>query len=216
MSDDYQLQEAVLEELRWEPSVNAAHIGVTANAGVVALTGHVESLSEKFAAQDAAGRVKGVKAVAEEIQVQLPNAKRLDDETIAAAAIARLAGNSSVPRDTIMIRVEKGWVTLSGQLDWRYQQRAACQDVRFLAGVVGLTDRTTLKTRVDIAHLSDDITRALNRSWLHEPKTIAVSAMGGAVRLTGTVSSWRDRHLAAETAWAAPGATAVENDLAVV
>lgn len=215
MPDDNQLQETVLEELRWEPSVNSARIGVTANGGVVALAGHVESLSEKFAAQDAAGRVKGVKAVAEDLQGQLPIAKRQDDETI-AAAVARHAGNSSVPRDAVMIRVEKGWITLSGQVEWHCQQQAACRDVRFLSGVVGVTDQTTLKARVDIAHLSDDITRALDRSWLHELKTIAVSAMGGTVLLTETVSSWRDRHLAAETAWAAAGPTAVENELAVI
>src|SRR5271154_319966 len=127
MSKDNQLQQAVIAELGWEPSVEAAHIGVSAHDGVVTLNGHVDNFSQKLAAEKAAARVKGVKAVAEEIVVKLPFDIERDDEDIAAAAIERLAWDSSIPRDAIKVRVEKGWVTLSGDVDWYYQRQAADQ-----------------------------------------------------------------------------------------
>jgi len=216
MSQDSKLQQAVLAELEWEPSVNPAHIGVTANAGVVTLTGHVEDYTQKHAAEAAAGRVKGVKAVAEELEVKLPFDVRRDDEAIAAAAVDRLGWDVSVPRDAVKVRVEHGWVTLSGEVDWWFQGQAAEQAVKHLMGVVGVSNATTIKPRVDTATLSDDITHALHRSWFFDPKTVQVTAERGQVRLSGTVHSQHDRQLAAETAWAAQGATGVQNLITVV
>jgi osmotically-inducible protein OsmY len=216
MFNDSQLQQAVLAELKWEPSVTAAHIGVTARGGVVALTGHVESYVEKHAAETAAGRVKGVKAVAEEIEVRLPLEKKRGDEEIAAAALGRLSWDVSVPRDAVKIKVEKGWITLTGEVDWHYQTQAAEQDVRGLLGVLGVSNQTTIKSRIDVSTLSDDITHALHRSVFFDPKEVTVSAQGGKVTLTGTVRSWHDRQVAASTAWAAPGATAVENHISIM
>jgi osmotically-inducible protein OsmY len=216
MFNDSQLQQAVLAELKWEPSVTAAHIGVTARGGVVALTGHVESYVEKHAAETAAGRVKGVKAVAEEIEVRLPLEKKRGDEEIAAAALGRLSWDVSVPRDAVKIKVEKGWITLTGEVDWHYQTQAAEQDVRGLLGVLGVSNQTTIKSRIDVSTLSDDITHALHRSVFFDPKEVTVSAQGGKVTLTGTVHSWHDRQVAASTAWAAPGATAVENHISIM
>ena len=215
MSHDAKLQQAVLAEFKWEPSVTAAHIGVTANHGVVTLSGHVDSFAEKLAAETAARRVKGVRAVAEEIEVRLPfDAKRTDGE-IAAAAVDRLLWNTSVPKHSVEVTVEQGWVTLSGQVDWFYQREAVEQDVRPLLGVVGVSNQTTIKPRVDTSSLSDDITHALHRSWFFDPDTISVRAEGGKVILSGTVHSPHDRQVAAATAWSAPGATAVENDITV-
>jgi len=216
MSQDSKLQQAVLAELEWEPSVNPAHIGVTANAGVVTLTGHVEDYTQKHAAEAAAGRVKGVKAVAEELEVKLPFDVRRDDEAIAAAAVDRLGWDVSVPRDAVKVRVEHGWVTLSGEVDWWFQGQAAEQAVKHLMGVVGVSNATTIKPSVNTATLSDDITHALHRSWFFDPKTVQVTAERGQVRLTGTVHSQHDRQLAAETAWAAQGATGVQNLITVV
>ena len=216
MSQDSKLQQAVLAELEWEPSVNPAHIGVTANAGVVTLTGHVEDYTQKHAAEAAAGRVKGVKAVAEELEVKLPFDVKRGDEAIAAAAVDRLGWDVSVPRDAVKVRVEHGWVTLSGEVDWWFQGQAAEQAVKHLMGVVGVSNATTIKPRVDTATLSDDITHALHRSWFFDPKTVQVTAERGQVRLTGTVHSQHDRQLAAETAWAAQGATGVQNLITVV
>ena len=121
MPQDSQLKELVLAELKWDPSVTAAHIGVTANGGVVSLTGHVENYAEKSAAEHAARRVKGVKAVAEEIEVRLPFDRQRGDDDIAGAAISRLYWDVSVPRDAAQVKVEKGWVTLTGEVDWHFQ-----------------------------------------------------------------------------------------------
>jgi len=215
MSDDSRLKDAVLAELKWDPSVNEAHIGVTANGGVVTLMGHVDSYVEKFAAETAASRVKGVKAVAEELEVRLSFSIKKGDDEIAAAAISRLAWNSSIPEDAIKVKVEKGWVTLSGTVEWNYQKTNAYQDIRWLSGVVGVSNQITIKSKVDTANISNDIDHALHRSWFFDPKTIFVTAQGGNVKLTGDVETYNDRQVAGMTAWAAPGATSVENDIRV-
>jgi osmotically-inducible protein OsmY len=215
MSQDNELQQAILAELNWEPSVTAAHIGVTAKDGVATLTGHVASFAEKHAAAAAARRVRGVHAIAEEIEVRLPSDRRRDDADIATAAVDRLAWDVSIPRDAITVTVENGWLTLNGQVDRHYQREAAEQDVRRMSGVVGVSNHITIRPAVNVAVLSDDIMHALHRSWLFDPKTISVSAQGGKVRLTGTVHSLSERNEALATAWAAPGTTAVVNDLAI-
>ena len=216
MSLDTHLKDAVLAELKWEPSVDEAHIGVTAKAGVVSLIGHVDNYGAKWAAEEAAGRVKGVKAVVEELEVRLPMEDKRTDEDIAAAAVQRLAWNVSVPQDAVKVKVEKGWLSLTGDVDWNYQKDYAGDDVRWLSGVVGVTNQIKIKPKVNTTNVSDDITRALHRSWFNDPKTVFVSAKGGDVKLTGTVHSWHDRDVAGRTAWAAVGTTAVENDISVV
>jgi osmotically-inducible protein OsmY len=215
MSQDSQLQQAVLDEFAWEPSVTAGHIGVTASGGVVTLSGFVDSYAEKMAAEAAAHRVKGVKAVAEEIEVRLPIDTERSDADIAAAAIERLAWNASVPKDSVSVRVEQGWVTLTGQVEWWYQKDAVAQDIRPLLGVRGVSNQTTIRPRVDAANLSDEITHALHRSWFFDPQLVHVRADGGKVVLTGTVQSSHEREVAGRTAWSAAGATSVENDIAV-
>jgi osmotically-inducible protein OsmY len=216
MSNDHQLQQAVLAELAWEPSVIAAHIGVTAKTGVVTLTGHVGTFAQKHAAQVAASRVKGVKAVAEEIEVRLSFDMKRGDDDIAGAAIERLAWDVSVPKDAVKVISDHGWITLTGEVGWHYQSEAAEDDVHHLMGVIGVSNQSTIKPRVDASGLGDDIQHALNRSVFFDPETVSVTATGGRVRLQGTVHSWHDRSVAANTAWAAPGAIAVVNDIVVV
>jgi len=214
MSTDASLRDSVLAELAWEPSVTAAHLGVTARDGVVTLSGHVERFAEKTAAQSAALRVKGVKAVAEEIQVKLPFDTVRSDDDIARAAIDRLAWDSTLPKDAVQVTVQDGWLTLTGQVDWHFEHDAAAQDVRRLWGLVGVSNQITLKPRVNTDRLDSDISTALHRSWF-DPGGINVSADGGKVILTGHVKSWSERNLAGATAWAAPGATMVQNDLVI-
>jgi osmotically-inducible protein OsmY len=216
MSKDTHLQLEVIAELNWEPSVTAAHIGVAASAGVITLTGEVESYAQKHAAETAARRVKGVLAVAQEIKVQVPFERERGDDQIAEAVLDRLAWDVSVPSDSIEVTVEQGWVTLSGVVDRHFQRQAAEQNVRRLQGVVGVSNQIAIKPRVDTANISNDISCALHRSWFPDPDAITVTAEGGKVRLTGTVHSWHAREVAAETAWGAPGATDVENLLSVV
>ncbi len=214
MSDDKHLKQAVLDELQWEPSVNAAHIGVTAKDGVITLMGHVENYFEKSAAEKAARRVKDVRAVAEEIEVRLPFSVKHGDEDIASAAVDRLRWDSTFPDGAVKAKVEKGWVTLTGEVDWHYQQEAAANDVRGLWGVTGVSNEIAIKPRPNTSNIRDKIMVALDRSWF-DPATINVTAQGGKVTLTGKVNSWYERDEAGSAAWAAPGTTSVENDIYV-
>jgi osmotically-inducible protein OsmY len=214
MHSDQVLQTSVLEALAWEPSVPANNIGVTVGRGVVTLSGHVESFAQKHAAEVAARSVKGVKAVVEEIRVELSAGQIRGDAQIALAAANSLEWDVSVPADRVSIMIDRGWITLTGEVDWHFQKVAAEQDVRRLAGVVAVDNQITIKPLVNTAELSDKITHALHRSWFFDP-TIKVSAEGGAVRLTGTVHSSHERRAAASTAWSAPGTTSVENDITI-
>ena len=156
-----------------------------------------------------------MKAVAEELEVRLPFTVKRDDRDIAAAIVNRFAWDTQVPHDRVMATVEKGRVTLTGQVDWQYQKEAAEDHVRYLWGVTGVSNQLTLKPRVNTEHVRDDIDHALGRSWFSGPENIHVTADGGRVKLTGTARTPYDRMLAGSTAWAAPGATSVENDIVV-
>ncbi|ESQ73712.1 BON domain-containing protein [Asticcacaulis sp. AC402] len=214
MAHDTDLKQNVLDELNWTPNVNGAHIGVTAHEGVVTLTGHVESYSEKHDAELAVRRVKGAKAIANEIEIKLSSGAKRDDEDIARAALNVLSWDGNVPTDAIKVAVSKGWVTLSGQVEWYFQKEAAAQDIRRLMGVIGVSNEATVKPKVDTAVIAENIAFALNRSWF-DTKRIKVTADGGKVTLTGTVDTWSDWQEASEVAWAAKGATSVENEIVI-
>ena len=216
MSNDLQIQQDVLAELKWEPSVTGAHIGVAAKNGVVTLSGHVENYMTKRAAERAARRVQGVKGVTGEIEVRLPFDDGKTDGEIAAAVLDRLSWNVMIPRNAIKVKVEKGFVTLTGEVEWRYQREAARLDVQQLYGVVGVANDVTIMARaVNVGEIGADIQRALKRSWSTRPDAISVTADRGKVKLTGFVHSPHARRVATEAAWNAPGATAVENDLVI-
>lgn len=214
MNTDHQLKTDVLAELAWEPSISADHIGVTAKDGVVTLSGHVETFSQKKAAETAACRVSGLKGLAEEIEVRLPGHIKHNDDEIATAALARMNWDVVVPLNAVKVKVEKGFVTLTGTVEQYFQKSAAEWDVRALSGVKGVTNNIVIKPRVDSATISEDIRHALHRSWLSDDN-IKVSATGGKVHLTGKVDNWRDRELASATAWAATGTTWVDNDIRI-
>ena len=214
MTHDSDLKTRVTEELKWEPSVTSAHIGVIAEDGVVTLTGHVEDYAAKYAAEKAALRVWGVKGIAQEIEVRLPMHLKRGDDEIAAAALHRLGWDGSLDQHDIKVKVDKGWLTLSGVVDWHYQSEFAEQDVRRMQGVIGVINKITLKPRINVANVAADIEYALHRSRF-APKTITVRAEDSKVVLTGTVHSWADKQTAGATAWAAPGAMNVQNNLMV-
>jgi osmotically-inducible protein OsmY len=212
---DQRLKRTVLDELKWEPSVNAAHIGVTARDGVMTLTGHVESYAEKWAAKRGVERVAGVKAIAEELEVRYASSPVTDDDDIAKRAEQILAWDVGVPDDRLKVKVEMGWVTLSGQVDWCFQKRNAESCVRRPHGVLGVLDSITIEPAVEAQNISDKINMALRRTAFFNNGQVVVTAEGGKVTLRGHVDNYYERSLALSTAWSAPGVTAADNLLTV-
>ena len=215
MKTDAELQKDVMNELKWEPLIKAAEIGVGVKNGVVTLSGNVDHYYKKSAAERAAARVFGVKAVAEEIQVRLPGSLKRSDEGIAGAASNALGWNASVPHDRVKVQVQDGVVTLSGQVDAWYQKNEAENAVRYLMGVVSVNNLITIKPAVKPLDVKDKIEGAFQRNALIDARRIRIEAHGGKVTLRGSVRSRAERAEAEWAAWAAPGVTDVENDIIV-
>jgi osmotically-inducible protein OsmY len=216
MNEDLQLQQRVIDALEFEPSVDAAHVGVSARDGVVTLSGHVSSYAEKFAAERAARQVKGVKAVAEEIEVRLPSDKKLADDEIAARSLRLLHWDVAIPDDRISVKVEHGIVTLSGNVDWDYQRIEAEYDVRKLSGVRSVINDITVRPKPHAADVHDKIRAAMARNAVLDADKITVSVSGGRVTLGGKVSAWVEREAAERAAWSAPGVIEVEDKIELV
>jgi len=216
MRTDTELQHAVMEELTWEPSVDAAEIGVSAESGIVTLSGMVKSLPQKWAAEKAAQRVFGVKAVTDEIVVKLPGDGELSDTEIARAVVNALDWNASVPRGHVKVVVSHGWVNLEGTVRFHYERVAAEYAVRGLIGVKGVTNLISVKppqtSPKDIKHR---IEQAFERAADLDAEMISVEAKDGKVILRGTVDSWAEREQAELAAWAAPGVSRVENEILI-
>jgi osmotically-inducible protein OsmY len=217
---DKELQRDVMTELRWEPGIQAAEIGVGVKGGVVTLSGNVDSYSKKWAAERAAKRVLGVEAVVEGIKVSLPALYKRTDGDIAKLATDVLNWHFMVPSDRVKLMVKNGLITLSGDVDWYYQKMAAEDAVRHLIGVIGVINRITLKPKVQIVNMSEvkeGIADALKRNarLLLDAEKIQVEISGSKVILTGSVGSWADRDEAEYAAFCAPGVSEVENKLKV-
>jgi osmotically-inducible protein OsmY len=215
MKTDDEMQRDILEELKWEPSVNAAHIGVSVKDGVVTLSGHVSSFSEKYSAQKAAKRVYGVKAVANELDVELPESSRRSDEDIATAAVYELKSNTWIPPDQIKVTVSNGWITLEGEVEWEYQKEAAENSVRYLAGVRGISNFIRVKPKIAPTDLKAKIEAAFKRAAAKDARKIKVEVQDDKVILRGIVYSMAEREGAERAAWSAPGISQVENQIVV-
>jgi osmotically-inducible protein OsmY len=215
MKTDAELQQDVMNELKWEPTIKAAEIGVGVKDGVVTLSGYVDSYVKKWVAERAAARVSGVRAVAEEIQVRLPGSLKRSDEDIAGAVANVLEWNVLVPHDRVKVQVQDGLVTLSGEVDWWYQKNAAEEAVRYLMGVVLFNNQITVKPTVKPLDVKGKIESAFRRNALLDSRRVTVETRGGWVILSGSVRNWAERAEAQWTAWAAPGVSEVENNIII-
>ena len=216
MKDDALIQNNVISELKWEPSVNAAAIGVSVKDGIVTLNGYVDSFTEKLTAERVARRVMGVKGIAQELKVKLPQSFERSDADIAEAAVNALEWNTLVPDDRIKVEVQDGMVVLSGQVDWEYQRAAAHDAVCCLMGVKGVTDEIGINPPVSPKDVKSKIQSALQRHSTLDAKHIVVESVGSRVILNGTVHSWTEKQEAASAAWSEPGVSDVENNLVII
>lgn len=211
--DDKVLRQLIIDELDFEPSIQAAHIGVAVEKGVVTLTGHVGSYIEKVATEHAVERVKGVKAIAEEIEVRYGDQPKSSDDEIAQRAVNILNWSVQVPQGAIHVKVQRGWITLTGSVEWQYQRVAAESAVHKLTGILGVTNLIEVKPHIAAPDVRNKILDALKRNAELEADSIRVSVDNGNVVLEGRVKAWYERGLAERAAWAAPGVKSVDDRL---
>jgi osmotically-inducible protein OsmY len=214
MKTDTELQQNALDELEWQPGPDARAIGVSVDRGVVTLTGQVASLAQKWEAEDVAKHVAGVRAIANDIKVDLGSGARTDAD-IARAALNALEWDVVVPDKRLTVTVSDGWVKLEGEVDWQYQRSAAERAVRYLSGVTGVTNQLAIKAAVTPKEIKTKIEQALARSAALQAQQINVETHGHTVILRGNVRNWEEREDAERAAWAAPGVTTVDNHILV-
>ncbi|MBX5135332.1 BON domain-containing protein [Rhizobium lentis] len=213
--DDITLRQNIIDELDFEPSIDAANIGISVEEGIVTVTGHVGSYSEKEIAERVVKRIKGVRGIAQEIEVRIFGNHETSDDDIARRAVNMLDWNVSVPKGAIQVKVQKGWVTLTGKAEWQYQKSAAADAVRNLAGVVGLSNLIEISPSVSAADVKKRIEDAFKRDAELESQGIRVEVSGGSVTLKGKVHTWSERRAAERAAWSAPGIKTLNDQIAI-
>lgn len=216
MKTDIQIQKDVMDELKWEPSLDVSEIGVAVSHGIVTLGGQVDSYAKKLAAERAAKRVKDVRGIAEDIVVKFGTTALKSDRDIVETVLNTLRWSAFVPDDLITVKVEDGWVTLEGQVNWDYQKKAAVKAIEDKKGVRGIINNLTIKPLVDAPVVKESIKEALERSAEVEADQITVKVDGKTVSLHGKVRSWREKDEVARAAWSAPGVMDVDNKLEVI
>ena len=216
MKTDSQLQSDVMDELVWDPSIDHAHIGVTAKGGVVTLSGFVSNYAQKMTAEHAAERVQGVQGIAEELKVRFPSDPKTNDDEIARRVLDVFAWDVTIPKNKLTVKVEKGYVTLNGALDWNYQKEAARKAAGKIAGVMGVNNRIEIRNAVVASDVRERIMAAFKRSATADASALTVTADGSTIKLSGNVHGRHEREVAERTAWAAPGVFFVEDNLVVL
>jgi osmotically-inducible protein OsmY len=216
MKTNEQLQKDVQDAIMWQPLLKAAEVGVTAKDGVVSLTGVVSSFTKKLEAEKAAKGVLGVKAVVEDIHVKFANDTTKTDLDLATEVLSGMKWNWSVPNDKIQVKVEDGWITLDGAVEWNYQRDAAKNCAADLIGVKGVINNIKVNSLSADQVEQEAIEKALSRSWMIDDEHIQVKVKGNKVVLRGAVESLFEKDEATRLAWNAPGVNEVDNELAVV
>lgn len=209
------LRQRILDELDWEPSIDASDIGLAVKDGIVTLSGHLPSYAQKRKAEQLVLRLAGVKGVADELDVHLPSADKQSDTELAKSAIEAIDRNIQIPTEAVKVRVDDGWLTLKGTVDWNYQRKRAERAVRYLRGVKGVSSLLEVKERATPNDLRQRIKHALERRIDEEASRISLKIDGDKVTLNGTVPSWVDHDDIEDAVWAAPGVSSVENNLKV-
>jgi len=212
---DRDLRRDVLDELDWDPEVDATKVGVTAADGVVTLTGIVRSFTDRWMAEKVAKRVAGVQGVANELHVALMDEDRRDDTDIAISALNALDWNSRVPKDHVKVAVREGWIQVEGEVEWEFQRRAAEDAVRWLRGVRGVTNAVVVNPHVNASDVKQKIETAIRRHAELDANAIYVETADTTVTLTGKVRSFAEREDAVHAAWSAPGVTRVIDHIAI-
>ncbi|MCG5243908.1 BON domain-containing protein [Azospirillum doebereinerae] len=212
---DLSLRQLILDELEFEPSINAANIGVAVNDGVATLTGHVATYAEKIAVETAVRRVKGVRGIAQEMEVRYPRSNRTSDEDIAKRALNLLSWDVLVPKDSVQVKVQDGLITLTGTVEWQFQKKAAGDAVHRLDSIKGIFNQIAVKPHASSADVKNRIEDALKRNAEVESEGIRVKVDGDKVILEGKVRAWYERQVAESAAWSAPGVNVVDDRLGV-
>jgi osmotically-inducible protein OsmY len=214
---DKQLRQNVLDELEFEPSVDAAHIGVAVDDGVVTLSGHVSSYFEKLAAEQAVRKIKGVRAIAQEIEVRYPSDKKTADDEIAKRALSVIEWHAMIPQGAVKVTVQKGLVILAGEVNWQYQKKTAEDAVRKLSGITGVINNISLKPTASVSDVKKKIEGALARHAHIEADAIRVNVRDGSkVMIEGKVESWEQREAVEDAVWSVAGVQSVDDRLTIV
>ena len=215
LQTDETIQSNVMDELKWDTRLRASDIGVAAKDGIVTLTGFVDSYLKKRAAEAAAMRVRGVKAVANELEIHLPGSAERTDEDLAEAVVNALKWDTGIPADQIDVMVSKGLVTLKGDVEFAFEKKDAERAIRYIAGIRGVINLIRVKPTLFPSNLKEDIEKALTRNAETDAEHITVEVAGSKVSLYGTVHSYAERKAAESAVWAAPGVTEVEDRIAI-
>lgn len=215
MKTDIEIQKDVMDELQWDPRLEASEIGVAVKNGIVTLSGEVDSYAKKVAAENATKRIKEVKGVVEDVVVTLPHHVKRTDQDIAEVALRSLKWSTSIPEDKIKVIVEDGWVTLEGQVAWEFEAEEAQKAIEHNKGVLGITNRIDIEPRISTPVVKDAIKRALERNADIEAENIHIDVQENKITLNGTVHTWREMHDVWNAVWSAPGVKSVENNLVI-